>query len=214
MNLYIVEFDNVRIFVDCRPAALQLQAEVVSVHSDSEEAVFAPVRPVTVPADPVLNAVLFAPSDHRYLVVLIEDKLAFGIYATLVILPPVCSIDAAGNRSSCEDFCLHPYSAFDKTMFLYPPNCVSFLGKTAVPCTVMADLLIRAQKFFRIFGCVCLATLLWNSYLFCVHVNMARIASVASTSSILAVDDDLRRDTDIWPCFVSHYIDPISEDTG
>lgn len=146
--------------------------------------------------------------------VLIEDKLAFGIYATLVILPPVCSIDAAGNRSSCEDFCLHSYSTFDKTMFLYPPNCVSLLGKTPVLSTVMADLLIRAQKFFRIFGSVCLTTLFWNSYFFCVHVNMTRIASVASASSVLAVDDDLRRDTDIWPCFVSRNVDPISKDTG
>ena len=60
----IVELDNVGLFADCCPAALQLQAEVVPVHSDSEVAVFSPVRAIAVPADPILNAVLLAPSDY------------------------------------------------------------------------------------------------------------------------------------------------------
>ena len=103
---------------------------------------------------------------------------------------------------------------FDKAVFLYPPNCVLLLREATVLCAVVADLFIRAQKFLRIFGCVRLTTLLWDSYFFCVHVDMAWIAPVASTSSVLAVNDDLRSNADIWPCLVSHNVDPISKDAG
>lgn len=172
------------------------------------------MRAVTVPADPVFNSILLAPSDYWYFVVLVENKFTLRINATLVILPPICSVDSACNRSSCEYLCFHPYGTFNKTVLFHPPNGISLLGKAPFFCTVVTNLLVRTQKFFRIFGGISLATLLRDSYFFCVHVNMARIASIAATSSIFAVYDDLRRYADIWPCFVSRDINPIGKDTS
>lgn len=106
-----VQLNDMRVFVDCSPAALKFDSKIVAVHPDSEEAILAPVSSVAVPADPILHIVLFSPSNNRNLVILVEDELRLWVYASSIGLPFISRIDSAGNRPSCEDFCLHPFRA-------------------------------------------------------------------------------------------------------
>jgi hypothetical protein len=51
-------------FIDYWPATFQLDAQVITMHGDSEEATLTPARPIAISTYPKLHSMLFTPSNH------------------------------------------------------------------------------------------------------------------------------------------------------
>jgi hypothetical protein len=77
----------------------------------------------------------------------------------------------------------------------------------------MAYLLVGTQKFLRVLSSVGLATLLRQTHLSSIHVDVSRIAAIAA-STVLAVDNDLWGDADVWPGSLPDDIKAIGNHTG
>lgn len=99
-------------------------------------------------------------------------------------------------------------------MFDDLPDSILLLSKTAIGIALMAYLFVGAKELRWVFGSISLATFFWQADFPCVHVNVSRVATIAPTASVLAVDDDLWSQGEVRPSAISCDVDTISHNAG
>ena len=169
---------------------------------------------VAISANPILNAVFFAPPHNWNLVIFIQNQLRLRINPSLVILPSISRVNATCNGSSSIDLSFHSRSALYQSILQYFPNRVSLDSCTATPAAFVTYLFVRAKKLRWIFGSIGLATFFRKTHLFAVHVYVPWVSSIAATTAVFAIDDHLGSDRNIRPRAFPSDIDPVCHHAG
>lgn len=126
INLRFASYsDVVRLLVNGSPTAFCFNAQIVSVHLDSEKSSLPPVCSPTVPNNPILNSILFAPTNNCNLVVWNGKYLCLRVDSTSIGFKFFIGFNTTRNGSSSEDLSFHSFSTNNDTVLSDFPNWVT-----------------------------------------------------------------------------------------